>query len=125
MDAWMKRSFTGGVLLFTLIALIGCSTDSITAKTGGQVPQQEAYIKQYTQPHKVATARIGVFRDAGFAGAACTDVISLNNQKVFRIDHGQYAIMYVQPGQHLLKTSTGEGICPNNVLTSEINIKAG
>jgi len=68
------------------------------------------------------TGRLVVTRDAGFMGGACSYVVYLDATPVVALRGGERALLYVDPGTHLLSTHAS-GLCGGGTAEVETTVQ--
>lgn len=108
-----------------LLAIAGCATSSIPLSEARPVPADEIYA--FAGKGASDTARLTVFRDAGFVGSGCDVVFYIDGQRAAKIGPGQKASFDVPSGEVNLGTGLAEsGLCSGAAIkTMPATLKAG
>jgi hypothetical protein len=69
--------------------------------------------------------KVHVIRDEGILGSACTHTVFIDNKKVFDIDPGQAITVALEPGNHVIRLTSGAGICPDTSLSESTVLELG
>lgn len=98
--------------LLTAAVTSGCSTTPIPASQAIEAPLDR--VLAYQERTALTTATIVVTRDVGWSGSACLLALSIDKVLAARLDTGETARFFVEPGERLLRISQdpgGKGLC--------------
>lgn len=104
------------------LALGGCSTSAISPDQANPVPASSLFA--YQQQRSPNDARVTFTRDAGYSGAACDFVFSINGVKAASVGISETATFYHAPGPAILSVSPGT-ICSGNLQELSVNLEPG
>lgn len=115
------------VVLLISVLTVGCSTSPISQTSGAAVPQDRIYSTEFLTLNKdqTNTAKVTFLRDSGAFGSACSHVISVDTKKVFAIQPGEFITLNLNPGDHFFNLATGQGLCPNIVISEDVTLRDG
>jgi hypothetical protein len=114
--------------LIALMVLVssGCSTTPVTESSGRQVSSAMIYNPLLAKtPESKDFASVTILRDSGFFGHGCTHIVSVDGQKAFAIDPGEFLTVYLPPGDHFIGVETGGGLCPNISISQDVRLVSG
>lgn len=94
------------------LTLCGCATTPIPASTAKQVPDSRLLAFKAQPSGQFGT--LVVTRDEGLLGSACFYAVSVNGVTAARLDVGEKATLFVEPGELVLRAGRdpqGKGVC--------------
>lgn len=105
----MRSAF---VCLIGAFVLAGCATTPVPSSQAKPAPKERTIAFQ----EKTATnnASLVLTRDEGFLGGGCFYAFWINSILAARLDVGETAGFYVEPGEHVLRVGRdphGQGLC--------------
>ena len=92
--------------------LSGCATTPTIPSNAQQAPNERILAFQQKTPKTTAT--LIVTRDSGFLGGGCYYSLAINSILAARLDVGETARFYLEPGEILLRVGRdpqGKGLC--------------
>ncbi len=89
------------VVPILILVLTGCATTPVPWNEATLAPSERVLAFQDKLPNTTST--IVITRDTGFAGSGCYKAVSINGTLAARLDTGEMAQFYVEPGEILLK----------------------
>jgi hypothetical protein len=99
-------------LLLLSVALSGC------ARLSTPVPYSEAVLTpverllEFQKQDGINSSSIIVIRDEGFFGGGCYHGIWFDGKMAAKMEPGEKATFYLEPGEHILKIgNVGSGLC--------------
>lgn len=107
--------------------LSGCSSIAVSLNEAEPVPIEQIYDYSFLKPDS-SKENITFVRDIGIlgiGGAGCTKTIYINNIKAFDLEQGQVITASLSPGIHLLRLTSGHGICPDVSISEDTHLTKG
>lgn len=98
--------------LFLFITLVGCATTPIRSSDAVKAPKER--LLAFQEKTQKTESVIVITRDEGILGSGCYYAININNLLAARLDVGETAKFYVEPGEILFKVGRdpfGRALC--------------
>ena len=117
------------LILFLLLGQSGCHTTPVAPSEA--IPVSEDRLYAFQTPSSERNAMITVIRDEGFVGGGCYLAVHINSTKAARLDTGELARFYVEPGTVLVRAGgdpEGKFLCgmdTGNWMQVETTVGAG
>lgn len=92
-----------------ILLLAGCATSQVAPENAKLAPKDRvtAYQTKFAD-----SAMVTITRDSGFVGGGCLATVFIDGAPVARLNAGEKAVFYIQPGQHILGSElNGKGLC--------------
>ena len=105
----MKKTWS---LILLVLLIGGCATTPTPISSARQAPTDRVLAFQKATGEKTAT--LIVIRDEGLPGSACYWAVHINGVLATRLDIGEMARFYLEPGEILLRAGIdpqGVGLC--------------
>ena len=109
-------------LTLVVLTLAGCSTSALSPEDASPVPPSLRYAFQKQVSSN--DAKVSFTRDAGFSGAACDFVVSINGVKAASIGISETATFYHAPGPAIISVSP-RTICTGALQELSVNLEPG
>lgn len=103
-------------LLFLLLlsSLMGCARLSTPIPYSEAIPTPKDRLFEFQQQNDKRTSSIIVVRDVSFFGGQCFHAIWIDGTLGAKMEPGETATFYLEPGEHLMKignVGSGDSIC--------------
>lgn len=89
------------VVPMLILMLTGCFTTPVPFNEATSAPSERVLAFQNRLPNTTST--IVITRDTGFEGSGCYYAVSINGTLAVRLDTGEMAQFYMEPGEIRLK----------------------
>ena len=121
----MKKLKNWGVVgsLFSMTALVGCSTQPMAPEAAHAVPPERVY------KHIVATdpkpVPVSIVRDSGMMGSAVYQHLSINGERLASIDVGERLDIRLDPGTYVFGVIPTDGFGTHTEQATEATLERG
>ncbi len=111
-DVNRMRFVVASLLALAGLLLSGCATTPTPIDAAKQAPADR--VLAFQEKKDSATATLVVIRDEGYLGGGCYASVAVNGTLAARLNTGELARFYVEPGEIMLRSGwdpLGKGLC--------------
>lgn len=102
----MRRGLIVGLVV---VLMAGCATRQVSSDKASAVPAQGRFASQ-------GDAELTIIRDAGFSGAGCSLVVTVNGETAAKLETGQKVTLAMQSGKWIVGAHPdGNSLCRSSL----------